>query len=118
MKTGEIWLVSLDPTIGDEIRKTRPVVVLNAGEQKSLRLAIVVPVTGWHPRWVNHPFFLAIDPEPRHGLTKKGAVDCFQMRALSHRRFVKRLGVLNRREMDQIRSAVALILDIEPEHCS
>ncbi len=47
MKTGEIWLVNLDPTIGDEIRKTRPVVVLNAGEQKSLRLAIVVPVNGW-----------------------------------------------------------------------
>ena len=118
MKTREIWLVNLDPTIGDEIRKTRPVVVLNAGEQKSLRLAIVVPVTGWQPRWENHPFFLAIDPEPRHGLTKKGAVDCFQMRALSHRRFVKRLGALSGEEMDRIRSAVALILDIEPEHCS
>lgn len=118
MRSGEIWWVNLDPTIGDEIRKKRPVVLLNAGEQKSLRLAIVVPVTGWQPRWQNHPFFLAIDPEPRHGLTKKGAVDCFQLRALSHRRFVKRLGELNKEEMDQIRSAVALILDIEPEHCS
>ncbi len=118
MKSREIWLVNLDPTIGDEIRKTRPVVVLNAGEQKSLRLAIVVPVTGWQPRWENHAFFLAVDPEPRHGLTKKGAVDCFQVRALSHRRFVKRLGALSREEMDRIRNAVALILDIEPEHCS
>ena len=92
MKTGEIWLVGLDPTIGDEIRKTRLVVVLNAGERKSLRLAIV--------------------------LDKKGAVDCFQMRALSHRRFFKRLGVLSGEEMDRVRTAVALILDIEPEHCT
>ncbi len=117
MKTGEIWRVNLDPTLGDEIRKRRPVVVLNAGEEKSLKLAIVVPVTGWRSRWQNHPFFLPIVPEPRHGLDKKGAVDCFQIRALSHRRFVQRLGALNRPEMDRLRAAVALILDIEPEHC-
>ena len=55
--------------------------------------------------------------EPRHGLDKKGAVDCFQIRALSHRRFVERLGALSRHEIDRLRTAVALILDIEPEHC-
>ncbi len=40
------------------------------------------------------------------------------MRALSHRRFIKRRGALNEEELDRIRSALALILDIEPEHCS
>lgn len=118
MKTGDIYLVNLDPTVGDEIRKTRPVVVLNAGDAKSLRLAIVVPVTRWRPRWDENPFFLTAEARPRHGLGKKLAVDCFQVRALSHRRFVKKLGEMSEDEMDRIQSALSLILDIEPEHCS
>ena len=117
MKTGEIHLVSLDPTVGDEIHKTRPVVVVNAGDAKRLRLAIVVPVTHWRPRWDGNPFFLTTDARPRHGLGKKLAVDCFQVRALSHQRFIKKLGELSETEMDRIRAALALILDIEPEHC-
>ena len=118
LKPGDIYLVNLDPTIGDEIQKTRPVVVLNGGDSKSLRLAIVVPVTGWQPRWEDNAFFLTLRPEPSHGLTKRSVVDCFQMRALSHRRFIKFLGTLSPEEMDRIKSACALILDIEPQHCS
>ncbi len=118
MKLGELYLVNLDPTVGDEIRKTRPVVVLNGGDRKNLRLAMVVPVTGWQPRWEGNPFFLTLAPEPHHGLRKRSVVDCFQMRALSHRRFIKRLGQLGEEEIDGIKTAVALILDIEPSHCS
>lgn len=117
MKTGDVYLVNLDPTVGDEIWKTRPVIVLNPGHTKNLRLAIVVPVTEWRVRWQTNPFFLTLAPEPRHGLRKKSAVDCFQLRALSHGRFVKKLGTLNAFEVDHIRSSVALILGIEPEHC-
>ena len=117
MKSGEIHLVCLDPTVGDEIRKTRPVVILNAGDQKHLRLAIVVPVTQWRPKWEKNPFFVTADPEPRHGLDRKLAIDCFQIRALSHDRFVRRLGRLNATEMDRVKTALALILDVETEHC-
>ncbi len=77
-----------------------------------------MPVTGWQPRWDGNPFFLTIDPEPHHGLRKKSAIDCFQMRPLSHRRFIKRLGMLSVEEMDRIKAAVALILDIESQHCN
>ena len=118
MKTGDVYLANLDPTVGDEIRKTRPVVVLNAGDRKNLRLAIVVPITQWRAHWDTNPFFYTSDPEAHHGLTKKLAVDCFQVRALSHQRFVKRLGELNEEEMDRVKTALALILDIEPEHCA
>ncbi len=48
LKTGEIYWVNLDPTLGDEIKKGRPVVVLNPGHSKNLKLAIVVPITGWN----------------------------------------------------------------------
>jgi len=118
LKPGDLYLVNLDPTVGDEIRKSRPVVVLNGGDEKNLRLAIVVPVTGWHRRWDTNPFFLTLDGEARHGLRKKSAVDCFQLRALSHRRFIKRVGELNDEELERVKTAVALILDIEPSHCT
>ena len=43
---GEVWLVSLEPTIGSEIRKTRPCVVISPNEiNKLLRTVIVAPLT-------------------------------------------------------------------------
>ena len=117
MRTGDLFQVNLDPTIGDEIQKSRSVVVLNPGHAKNLRLAIVVPVTAWRQRWENNPFFLTITPGPRHGLRKKSVVDCFQIRSLSHGRFLKKLGSLSGEELHHIKKALALILDIEPEHC-
>ena len=118
MKAGDVYLVNLDPTVGEEIRKTRPVVVLNPGHEKKLRLSIVVPVTAWKARWETNPFFVTIHTEARRGLKKKSAVDCFQLRALSHGRFVKKLGSLNQFEIAHIKSSVSLILGIEPEHCA
>ncbi len=117
MRTGDLYRVNLDPTVGEEIQKSRPVVVLNPGHAKNLRLAIVVPVTLWRRRWDQNPFFLTITPSPRHRFRKKSAVDCFQIRDISHGRFIKKLGTLSGEELDQIKKAVALILDIEPEHC-
>jgi mRNA interferase MazF len=47
MKQGEVWLLSLDPTIGAEIQKTRPVIIVNNDALGKLPLKIVVPVTDW-----------------------------------------------------------------------
>lgn len=117
MRIGEIWLVNLDPTVGDEIRKTRPVVILNGGDAKYLALSIVVPITAWQPRWEGNPFFVTLNPDSSNGLSKRSVIDCFQIRTLSHRRFIRRLGELGEGEVDAVKTATALILDIEPEHC-
>ena len=46
MKRFEVWLVNLDPTIGSEIKKTRPAVIVSPDELNShLRTVIIVPVT-------------------------------------------------------------------------
>ena len=44
-KRGEIWLVNLDPTIGVEIKKTRPAIVINSNIIGKLPLKLVVPIT-------------------------------------------------------------------------
>ena len=117
MKPGEIYWVNLDPSVGDEIQKRRPVVVLNGGHVKHLRLSIVVPVTNWNTLWDDNPFFVTLEPNSVNGLTKKSAVDCFQIRAVSHDRFLGRIGQISNTEMASIKKAISLILDIDPEHC-
>ena len=117
MKTGQIYWVNLDPTIGDEIKKRRPVVVLNGGHDKHLKLAIVVPVTAWSSYWEKNPFFVSLEPNTKNGLRKKSVVDCFQIRAISHNRFVDKIGELSNDETVRIKRSITLILDIEPKHC-
>ena len=117
MKAGEIYCVNLDPTIGDEIKKKRPVVVLNGGHDKHLKLAIVVPVTAWSSYWEKNPFFVSLEPSTKSGLKKKSVVDCFQIRAVSHNRFAEKIGEISNHEIARIKRSIALILDIEPNHC-
>ncbi|MGB5746378.1 MAG: type II toxin-antitoxin system PemK/MazF family toxin [Desulfobacterales bacterium] len=117
MKTGEIYWVNLEPTIGDEIKKRRPVIILNGGHDKYLNLSIVVPITTWSRYWDENPFFVTIEPNSKNGLSKKSSVDCFQIRAISHNRFIKKIGNISNDEINLIRKSVALILYIEPEHC-
>jgi mRNA interferase MazF len=117
LKTGEIYWVNLDPTVGDEIKKRRPVIIVNGGHDKHLKLAIVVPVSAWSPYWDENPFFVTLKPNPQNGLRKKSSVDCFQIRAVSHNRFVKKIGNISNDAINLIRKSIALILYIESEHC-
>ena len=117
MKAGEIYLVNLDPTIGNEIKKRRPVVVLNGGHDKHLKLAIVDPVTAWSSYWEKNPFFVSLQPNTENGLKKKSVVDCFQIRTVSYNKFSEKIGGISNDEINQIKRSITLILDIEPEHC-
>jgi mRNA interferase MazF len=117
LKTGEIYWVNLDPTIGDEIKKRRLVIILNGGHDKHLKLAIVVPISAWSLYWEKNPFFVSLEPNSNNRLQKKSVVDCFQIRAISHKRFAEKIGSISNDEIHLIKKAIALILDIEPEHC-
>lgn len=95
MKRGEVWLLNLDPTIGAEIRKTRPVIVVNDDALGILPLKIVVPITDWKDRYSQAPWMIRIDPTKDNGLRKSSAADTFQIRSVSKKRFVKRAGRVN-----------------------
>lgn len=53
MKLGEVWLINLDSTIGSEIKKTRPAIIVNDNSLGKLPLKIIVPVTDWKDRYNN-----------------------------------------------------------------
>ena len=117
LNEGEIYLVTPDPTIGDEIHKRRPVLILNGGHEKNLKLAIVAPIMNWQIHWKNNPFFVPLKPDEQNCLEKRSVVDCFQIRSVSHQRFLKKIGNISGHDLVFIKQALALILDIEPEHC-
>lgn len=87
MKTGEIWLAQLDPTVGSEIRKTRPCVVVSPDEMNAhLRTIIVAPMTtGSRPAAFRVPVGFQ---------GKQGLIVLDQLRTLDRTRLVKRMGAL------------------------
>ncbi len=86
MKRFEVWLVNLDPTIGREIRKTRPAVIVSPDELNShLQTVVIVPLTTGRA----YPFRIATKVEGKPGVA---AID--QVRAVDKRRLVKRIGTL------------------------
>ena len=85
VKRGEIWLAALDPTLGSEIRKSRPCVIVSPAEMHDhLRTVTVAPMTtGSRPA----PFRVRIQFQGKTGL-----ILLDQLRTLDQVRLVKRLG--------------------------
>jgi mRNA interferase MazF len=91
---GEVWLVNLDPTIGSEIQKSRPCVVISPPEMHDhLRTAIVAPMTTGSRA---APFRIPVS----HG-GKKGLILLDQIRAVDKARMVSKLGTLNKNTLDK-----------------
>jgi mRNA interferase MazF len=88
--------------------KTRPAVVVNPPSIGRLPLRIVVPVTGWDPRYATVPWLIHLKPTQKNGLSKESAADCFQVKSVSVRRFVDKIGHLRAAETEEISAAIAL----------
>lgn len=113
MKQGEIWLINLDPTIGAEIRKTRPAIIVNDDSLGKLPLKVIVPISDWKDRYQVAAWMVKIEPDSINGLTKTSSIDCFQVRSVSEKRFVKKLGQITSDQQDLIKEALAKVLTIE-----
>lgn len=87
VKRGEIWLATLDPTIGSEIRKTRPCVIISPAEMHDyLRTVVVAPMTTGSRA---APFRIPVTFEGKTGL-----ILLDQVRTLDKTRLAKRLGAV------------------------
>jgi mRNA interferase MazF len=82
---GDVWLVNLDPTVGSEIRKSRPFVVISPSELNDhLKTVIVAPMTS---QGFQAPFRIALTFQ---GTT--GSVLLDQLRTIDKSRLIKKLG--------------------------
>jgi mRNA interferase MazF len=102
VKRGEVWLAVLDPTLGSEIQKTRPCLIVSPDEMNAhLRTVTIVPLTsGGRPA----PFRIPVTFKSKPGLLLPD-----QMRTLDRVRLVKRLG---RVDAETLRMTLAVLREM------
>jgi mRNA interferase MazF len=108
---GEVQLVSFDPTLGAEIKKTRPALVLqNDVANRSSPLTIVAAITSQ----VEPPFYPTevVVTAPEGGLEVDSVVLLNQIRSIDRQRLVRRLGRLTPETMRRVDRALALSLGL------
>jgi mRNA interferase MazF len=99
MKRFEVWLVNLDPTIGSEIKKTRPAIIVSPDELNShLRTVIVVPLTQGR----SYAFRISTQVQ-----RKKGVAAIDQIRTVDKQRLVRRLSKVSGKTAAAILNALA-----------
>lgn len=113
MKQNEIWLINLDPTIGTEIKKTRPAIIVNDNVPGKLPLKIVVPVSEWKEKYSVAPWMVKINANVSNGQKKDSGADCFQLRSVSQKRFVNKIGKVLSEILDQIKVDLTKVFSIE-----
>ena len=94
-----IFLVNLDPTIGSEIKKTRPCVVISPNEMnKYLNTVVIAPMTTSSK---NYPTRVKI----KH-VRKTGWIVIDQIRTIDKKRIIKLLGNLSKKEIEEVKGVI------------
>ncbi|MCU7694890.1 type II toxin-antitoxin system PemK/MazF family toxin [Haoranjiania flava] len=95
----QVVLVNLDPTIGSEVKKTRPCVILSPDEMnKFLRTVIIAPITGTSKKY---PTRIEIK-----GKTTKGWIMIDQIRTVDRRRITRIFGSLSENEVLEVKKVI------------
>ena len=105
---GEIWRVRFDPSVGAEIRKDRPAVVVSVNTVGVLPLRIVVPLTDWQSSFAHLPWFVYLPMTATNGLTKDSGGDTFQVKSVSENRFISYVGAVTSAQLDELAAAMAM----------
>lgn len=106
-------MINLDPSVGAEIRKTRPAVIVNDDAMGVLPLRVIVPITEWKDQYAIAPWMVRLEPDAENGLTKTSAADAFQVRSVARERFIRRIGKLSDATMREMVRALAIVLSVE-----
>ena len=113
MKRGEIWLINLDPTVGAEIAKRRPALIVNADNVGKLPLRVVAPITNWKSHYRLVPWMVELPSSERNGLDKDSSADCFQVRSISEKRMIAKIGEADEAQMERVRVGLRVVFGPE-----
>jgi len=104
VKRGEVWWVEFDPSIGSEVHKTRPaVIVSNDSANRNLARVVVVPLTSNSQRLYPGEAVVSVD-----GRSSKAMAD--QIMAADKKRLKNQLGALGKADMQAVEDAIRVHL--------
>ncbi|MCU7242881.1 MAG: type II toxin-antitoxin system PemK/MazF family toxin [Microcystis aeruginosa WS75] len=112
-KRGEIWLVNFDPTVGAEIKKVRPAVVISSDSVGKLPIKLIAPITDWKTYFSANFWPVKIEPNSINGLNKASAIDTLQLRGVDLQRFIRKLGSVSEITMLEIVASIATVIEFE-----
>jgi len=105
-RRGDVWLVSFDPSIGGEVQKTRPAIVMSNDTANALLNRVqVVPVSSQVGRLYPAEAFITLNGERRKAMAD-------QITTTSKQRLVRRFGALSRDDMHGVVRAICVQLGI------
>ena len=111
-KRGEIYLTALDPTLGREIQKTRPALVIQNDVSNRLSdITIVAPITST-VRFPLSPVHVLLVPDHTTGLLVASVALLNQIRAVDRMRLIKRLGEVDGETLQLIDEAIQISLGL------
>jgi mRNA interferase MazF len=113
VKQGDIWDINLSPTVGAEIKKKRPGVIINDDAIGILPLKVIVPVTEWKERFQGAAWLVRVEPDEKNGLMKTSAVDTFQIRSVSTKRLLRKMGAISPAVLNEIKTAIKAVIDAD-----
>ena len=113
MKQSEIWEINLSPTVGAEIKKKSPAVIINDDSIGVLPLRVIVPITQWKDKFSGAIWMIRIEPDSQNRLSKLSAIDTFQIRSISTARFIKKVGLISPDILSEIKTAVKAVIDAD-----
>jgi mRNA interferase MazF len=109
IKRGDVYLAALDPLMGREISKTRPVVVVSNDVNNEFSATVtILPITSKKTQPI-YPFEVFL-PQGHANLPKDSKIKADQIRTLDKGRLVKQLGVLDIKNLDAMDTAMKIHL--------
>ena len=111
IKRGDVYLVNFDPTIGSEIRKTRPALILqNDIANRFSPITIVAAISSQFSE-PPYPTEVRVTP-PEGGLSANSVILLNQIRSIDKKRLIKRLGLLSVETMRRVDRATLISLGL------
>jgi mRNA interferase MazF len=112
LKRGEIHLCSFDPTVGHEIKKTRPALVIqnDVGNRYSPLTIVAAITSAVSPE--PYPVEVVVDPTTANGLEVRSSIRLDQIRTVDRQRLVRRLGVVDSATMAKVDEAIKISLGL------
>ena len=76
-------------------------------------LKVIVPITAWKDRYHGAIWMVKIEPDSENRLKKSSAIDTFQIRSISTKRLLRKVGSVSSKELDKVKMAIKAVIDAD-----